>query len=233
MASAFERIPRELRDAIYKLCLPVGKELVLKATPCEKDEIRDREIRVAPFPALLQVNQSIRAEAGFLFYRRNTWRIIDAERLQLPTIFEKYVRKATVTFDRRIFKFEDFWSMSEDVMENRIPARDRLDCIHSNMKERLLEIWTNKCLTLAELRLQELTMDFEHCVCPLGCCRMVEDVVSELHENEVIGGKCEVTAMGMVFENEAELLHLADVRCYQCEGPTGGTCWRSALDEDE
>ena len=234
MAPNFMGLPFELRVEVYKLCLPIGKQLVLKPTACDKEDIAAGDLQVAPFPALLQVDRTIRAEAAVFFYQQNTWRIIDIPKgLRLPTIFKKNVRKATVTFDRRIFKIEDLWEISDDVINSEGRATGQIDNIHDGLQEHLMDIWTKKCTTLGKLSLTNLTLDFTRCVCPLGCCRMFKETFDSLEGCVTPDEDCKVTATGMALEHEAEMIHRHDITCVECfEGP-GGACWRSPLDEED
>lgn len=231
--------PLEVRTMIYKLCLPVGKALVLKSTPCEKEEIKARRLLKTPFPELLQVNSKIREEAAPIFYGTNSWRIIDIPKgLSLPKVFFKHVHEATVTFDRRIMSIKDIWATSDETFEDTTRAGDRLQAIHDQLKENLLDTWQEKCSTLRKLSLTDLEVDFEHCKCPIGCCRMVEDLFAELDGYVTLQDDRKMEMTGLVFEYEAELLHTGNFRCEAChDGPEeeafdSGPCWRSVLPEE-
>ena len=212
MASTLMSLPRELRYMIYELCLPIGKELVLKPTACDQEDIAASDLQAAPFPALLQVNSIVRGEAAAIFYRKNTWRIMDIPKgLQLPEIFNEHVREATVRFDRRIFKIYDLWDISDKVFETETWTKRRREEIHDRLKERLLGIWTDKCRILGQLRLKKLTVDFTRCKCPLGCCRMVENVLVWLVAFGTLHETRKVIATGIVFEIEAKVIHEAGI----------------------
>ena len=224
---------------IYKLCLPVGKALVLKSTPCEKAEIRARRLLKTSFPKLLQVNSKIREEAAPIFYGTNSWRIIDIPKgLSLPSIFFKHVHEATVTFDRRIMSIKDIWAVSDETFESTLRADLRLSVIHGELKDKLLETWQEKCETLSNLPLTSLEVDFQHSRCPIGCCRMVGDLFKELDGYVTLEDERKIEMTGLVFEYEAELLHTGNFRCEAChDGPEeeafdSGPCWRSVLPDE-
>ena len=226
---------------IYELCLPINESLVLKPTPCEKDDIANGSLQVASFPAILRANSAIRAEATAIFYGKNTWRIMDVpDGLTLPFLFEDHVRKATVTFDRRIVKIDDLWTISDTNFTGENSVRDRLNETHDDLRVHLCDIWMDKCDTLKEFsNLRELTVDFSRCMCPLGCHRMVSDIYSKLNASVALKGDNQIMITGAVFEHEAEMMHQDDRRCEYCyEGPAeevaaSGYCWRSLRHAEE
>ena len=237
-----DKAPTEIRNMIYKLCLPTGNYLALKLTPCDKEETKGRRgLRKTSFPALLQVNQKIREEAAPIFYGANVWKIIDVpKRLELPDIFLAHVREARVTFDRRIMNIHKLWAISDKGFKKADKADDRLQEIHDRLKNNLLETWQEKCSTLREMSsLTELEVELKHCNCPIGCCRMVEDIFAELDGRVDLEDDRRVEVTGMVFEYEAELLHTGHFRCEACydgddeeEAEDCGYCWRSRLPEE-
>ena len=225
---------------VYKYYLPIGKKVALNSTTCDKEGVEAGVRRAVPFPALLQVNSKIRAEAAPIYYRENTWRIDDAPKgLRLPRLFSKHVHKATVSFDRSTINIDTIWKVSNDVFENVAPASQRLRVIHNELKQDLLTTWERKCKTVANLDLKELTVDFEQCKCPLGCCRLVEDVVELLYESVTLEEDGKINVTGLLFEQEATFVHVRDFRCDAChKGPEedaadAGYCWRSLPDEPE
>lgn len=232
---------------IYKLCLPVGKALVLKVPPGQKEGVRaGRRVLKVSFPALLQINSQIRAEAAPIFYGTNSWTIIDIPRgLSLPEVFFTHVHEATVTFDRRVMSIKKVWSISDQVFDKTTKtgsSHNRLHIIHNKLKKHLLAIWQDKCSTLRTMSsLTELTVDVENCKCPIGCCRMVVDIFAELDGRVTLKDERRIEIDGLVFEQEAELIHTGNFRCEACddideeeyvsegETPDPPPCWRSKL----
>ena len=235
------RFPPEVRNLIYELCLPINKDFVLWPTPCDTEDIEDGCLHVAPSPALLRVSSTIRAEATAIFYRQNIWRIMDVPKgLSLPTLFEQHVRKATLTFDRRIVEIGDLWDISNSAFSSEVCAKDRLQETHDNLRTHLSDIWMDKCRTLINFhQLRELTVDFSHCMCPLGCCRMVSDILYELTESASLRGDNKIMATGVKFTQEAQMLHEHDHRCQYCfMGPeedalSAGYCMESLPDDPD
>lgn len=203
---------------IYKRLLPTKRTLLLKKTACDKEEIKRRSMFKTSFPRLLQVCSTIRDEAAPIFYATNVWKITDVpEGLQLPSVFKKHVHKAIVAFDRRIFSIQEIWRISDEVFEEGSLARRRCTDIHVELKRELLEIWQEKCEVLTSLpNLRELTVDFENCRCPIGCCRMVEDVFDELAGCVTLEDDRKIDVTGLVFEHEAEMIHRENFRCEDC-----------------
>lgn len=239
MASNIMNWPVEVRVMVYKLCIPVGETLVLKPTACERKEIKKRVLRATKLPVLLRVNQAMREEAACVFFMMNTWRVVDIPpSLSLSDLFEKYVRRATATFDRRIIKMDDLFTISDEVFESQSRRSMRLEEIHDNMKTHLLDLWKDKCEILGRCSLKELTVDFSGCKCPLGCCRMFMTVAKRLVSKVTFEEK-RITVRGMKYQSEAGYVHLADMRCDDCwKGPEkyaaeNGYCWRSALESDD
>ncbi len=76
--SAFEKLPREIRDIIYELCLCVDEILIPYPDPWEIDftlEFKPPQ----PEVALLALNRQIREEALPILFGKNTWRITARE----------------------------------------------------------------------------------------------------------------------------------------------------------
>ncbi|KAL9135695.1 MAG: hypothetical protein Q9175_003096 [Cornicularia normoerica] len=139
-------LPRELRVMEYELCLPIGEELVLKPTACDREDIAAGVLRATLFRASFRVNKI------------NTRRIIEVpEGLRLPAFFNKHVHEAMIMCDRRILRIDDLWDISGDVFEGGTWGKSRLGEIHDNLKEHLLEIWMDKGRALGKLHLRELT----------------------------------------------------------------------------
>lgn len=64
----FVGLPRELRVTEYELCLPIGEELVLKPTACDREDIAAGVLQATLFRVSFRVNKIVRAEAVAIFY---------------------------------------------------------------------------------------------------------------------------------------------------------------------
>ena len=128
--SAFEKLPREIRDLIYELCLVHEGEIIpfprdyergamerLLKMPGREDgqdpfmgypngKRDSRQTKKGPCVALLGVNSTIREEAAIILFGKNVWRLssmpyVQDDRYRLWMTHAKYFRHVVTSFHAR------------------------------------------------------------------------------------------------------------------------------------
>jgi len=98
----FLKLPREIRDQIYNLCLITEYEIVMHPEEYELSDVPAFGADDQPCVALLQLNKQVYAESFPVFYGKNTFRL--PTNVQHNAIYQKYSREihhVTVHLDYR------------------------------------------------------------------------------------------------------------------------------------
>lgn len=120
--SAFMRLPREIRNLIYKFCLIVHGQVVPYKENYDRDTAQDYT-GDKPILALFAVDKAIRKEAASIFYGKNVWRITSnaddlAKPLYTPTsIGGGRFPKTIWTVHARLFRHVLIYAHRLDVNE--------------------------------------------------------------------------------------------------------------------
>ena len=172
MMSHFFKLPREVRDQIYHLCLVISYDVILEPTGWEKAAMErancfQRQGRVVndpdgfgprnrPTVALMRVSKAIHLEASLVFYGRNRFRLPLYPDGRQYSAFKKYSAQfhhITVCFDLRDIGEERFTIRvkAEGVIEDEKNTslftdkeKFRKQYIKSEMISTLFGIWARK-----------------------------------------------------------------------------------------
>ena len=151
---------------------------------------------------LLQgVSKAIQREAEDVFYSAANRFIVPVGTFEYPVVIggmpgpiHRVLRYQSISysFDRRQVD-EDQYTLFHETkdesnslhgdpshFDNLTPDQKR-SLVHDHYKREAMSIWAEICETITEkMKLQFLQLDFDHCRCPMGCCRMLEDVCGNL-----------------------------------------------------
>lgn len=243
MASNFMRIPREVRDMIYGLCLVYPYELIPFPTRYEVDEDDEDdevdEARPKPWNALLFVNKEISKEAAIVFYGKNIWRLSDSA-AQIadmsndyegpPRLWTRHLESMchiTIALDGRAVKQPTIWELGRDKYRkggySRFKEGQLFEDIHSDLLDLLADKWTQKLEMLSCIdNLKSLKVDLSNAYCPNAHCRPHKLVIELLDDHvpdpeDLLKGAVLVT--GMVTQEESNHAHAAGCLCEHCHGP--------------
>ncbi|CAD6593275.1 MAG: hypothetical protein ASARMPREDX12_007006 [Alectoria sarmentosa] len=194
-------LPTEVRDQILRLLLVRGNVAMGKEASI-RHRFRSWN-HEDPMWELLRVDGLMRAEASaILFSQRNNtfyfpiggalkglagWNMIGNPFFQSVSLM---IKKLDCAFDMRDFEvstFDIFESTKEEqdvIVGNgsfeRLSQSEQLEAIHDCYLDHLLEVWDPITEAFGQLRLHLLRLDVSKARCPLGCCRLVKDVVELL-----------------------------------------------------
>lgn len=227
---SFVTLPQELRDMIYDLCLVYPVELAVLPSRRDRDDIATGSALRWPSAPLLAVSSMIRAQAAHAFYGKNRWmlscRILTDEEpeIPLPALFWSHVRHVSVRFDCDVVDPTEMGRISRDLFTGQNASLTniaRTMVIHEERKKHLVEVWLKMCsaLDIWNLQLVSLQMDFTHCYCPSGCCRMISDAnveaLSWIRPSEP-PEKTVSIATGLISEAEQAQMHMMGRKCKKC-----------------
>ena len=194
-------IPGELRIMIYK-CVLLESEVIypFDYRPCSCDCPKHK--RSPPNVALLRANRQINEEATTILYSGVTAQITtgyffmkfmtsgDVCMYGYPTARRFFpsrhlIRSLRIKFvpenipsDVRSAHIMECWS---DASFRALSRESRATAIHEYNRELCELVWINAGKVISQMAgLESLFLDFELSFCPLGCCRMAEQVVEAL-----------------------------------------------------
>ena len=194
--SAFEKLPREIRDMIYERHLLHKGEIVPFPCNYDKKDAKRRQGSVNYIPrqtngqhpllgfpnsALLGVNSTIRDEAASILFGKNVWRLCHTENNKhtLWETFAKYFRHVVTRFDCR--DFDEALLLDISIGEMNRPEEDSEDSDHfdpmgstnehAERLEYLRDGFIAKKSILGQMDLKSLSFDFSNLYCPTRCCR--------------------------------------------------------------
>ena len=173
MMSHFFKLPREVRDEIYDLCLVISYDIILEPAGWEKaamerancfqrqgPEVNDPDgfgPRNRPTVALLRVSKSLHLEASLVFYGRNRFRLPLYPNSRQDSVFKKYSAQfhhITVCFDLRdvpdrehfIIWVKARYFIEDEKNKSLFTDKERFykQYIKSEMTSTLFGIWARK-----------------------------------------------------------------------------------------
>lgn len=187
------RLPREIRNMIYKFCLVVHGEIVPYKENYDRDTAQDYT-GDKPMVALLAVDKAIRQEAASILYGKNLWRITSkADDLAKPsytlisialsggcepkTIWTVHARRfrRVIIYAHRL----DVNDLDLDVLSSiarstaAMDLHQRMARAHKRNFNRMLGSWSTKfSLVLDMPKLISVTFNVDKLYCLNGCCRV-------------------------------------------------------------
>ena len=180
----FFGLPKSVRKQIYEYCLIVGE---IDPFPTGREWKAPASTSVVkPAVALLLAHPWIEAEARDILYEGNVWLLLSKPKSQVEDFFWTCHRK-DFHHVRIIISQHDlitrYWIQgSPCVTEEMEGSRHlRTERLHQICTERLLVEWAAKIgwLLYPEMPdLKRLDIDLHQCYCPIGCCRMVDRIIS-------------------------------------------------------
>lgn len=189
--SAFMRLPREIRNMIYRFCLIVNGEIVPYKENYDRDTAQDYT-GDKPMVALLAVDKAFRKEAASIFYGKNVWRITsNADDLAKPfytavSIGDEQLSKIIWTVHARLFRHVIIYAHRLDVNHLDLDVlssiarstavkdlQQRMARAHKRNFNRMLGSWSPKfSLALDMPNLHFVTFNVCKLYCLNGCCRV-------------------------------------------------------------
>ncbi|KAI1380089.1 hypothetical protein F4677DRAFT_462956 [Hypoxylon crocopeplum] len=187
----FMCLPREIRDIIYEYCLV--EDFVL--LPDIHGELSPKEKKTIGF--LCGVNSTVHAEATYIFYGRNRFVfpkgpcafLMEAPPpyYNIPPTFYKQLTGRM----RSVALIFDLWDptlhakRSDRILQSscgiQIPPLNGSDeASHSRWATMTVDIWRDRINSIKDLALDRLHIELDQCYCPLGCCRLVNNVLDAL-----------------------------------------------------
>lgn len=180
----FFGLPRSVRKQIYEYCLVVGE---IDPFPTDHEWKAAATTSVdKPAVALLRAHPWIEAEARDILYGGNVWLMLSKPQSLVEKFFwtchRKDFRHVRVSFSQHDLITRDWVQENPCVMEETEGSRHaRTEQSHQVCSTRLIHEWTSKIgwLLYPELpNLKRLDMDLHQCYCPIGCCRLVDRIIS-------------------------------------------------------
>ena len=199
--SAFEKLPREIRDHIYELCLvddrvidpfpykgswewdPVENPRSVEYNPFLGYSNRAPVIDNKPKPcvALLGVNSNIRDEAATTLFGRNTWRLSSGkferdEKCRWWNTYAQYFRHLVTSFDSRDADQEELLDIWMGEIERASEDSDHFNPagtanIHQSRLNSMRDSFITKKNILLQMDLKTLSIDLRYLFCSSRCCR--------------------------------------------------------------
>lgn len=154
--SDFFKLPRELRDEVYVLCLMADYEINAEPTTWEKADIDANPPTDKPSVALLRVSKPVYAEASIILYGRNHFRLPTLPDHKKPSIFKHHgplFRHIVVSFALRDATEQESNILAKADSEIQYPdngilitdnVRFRNQLVDSATFGALVEIWARK-----------------------------------------------------------------------------------------
>ena len=221
-------IPREIRDAIFEICLVVEGPINPHPAYYEsKDPFAEADRK--PDVALLKVNKFLIHEATKILYSKNVWRltwpggdpqnfqrIVECRQGQIWGIHSQHIRHVITSFDVRDVEPDELLNASRTVHEPGysdldMVAKHRLIHDHRFQSLRLICQWKYlffKLLSPSSATVcgfsppESATFDLDNFFCPSGCCR-----------EEALGAICRE----IVFQRDYRNCMLKGHQLEQCE----------------
>ena len=199
--SAFEKLPREIRDHIYELCLLFDGEIdpfpdkplwEHYEHPWRHDRLVFGDFSIGAHPienkpcvALLGVNSKIRDEAVSTLFGKNTWRLSsgtlaqDGKHCLWEVWWEKYAqyfRHLVTSFDFQDADQVGLLDVTMGEMERTVEDFDHFDPagtanIHQPQLNLMKDGFIAKKNVLLQMELKTLSIDLRYLFCPSQCCR--------------------------------------------------------------
>ena len=197
--SAFEKLPREIRDHIYEHCLLYDGEIVpfpnkrmWKRKPFEGPwngichTFRGSSnmalvIDNKPCVALLGVNSKIRAEAASTFFGQNTWRLSSRtfeqdDKYCWWETYAQYFRHLVTSFDVDDADQAELLNVHIGEMERAFEDSDHFNSagtpnIHQPQLSLMKDGFIAKKKVLLQMKLKTLSIELGELFCPSQCCR--------------------------------------------------------------
>ena len=199
--SAFEKLPREIRDHIYGHCLLCDGEIApfpnnsIGDTPkgawsygslvVQDSSYEDPAIQNKPYIALLGVNSKIRDEAASVLFGKNTWRL-SSKTLEQDDGYRWWETwwKSYAPYFRHLVTSFDFQDADQVGLLNVLIGdieRDPEDSDHfnpagtANIHQSQLNLMKDGFIAkkniLLQMELKTLSIDLRNLFCPNQCCR--------------------------------------------------------------
>ncbi|KAI4272829.1 MAG: hypothetical protein LQ337_005045 [Flavoplaca oasis] len=202
----FLRLPAEIRNQIYELCLVVDG--TINPYPVHYQDSRVvPEGQSKPSVALLRVSKQIKAEARPIYHGRNTWlhnqncirfqqnsasfarqpfwdKLNASRRTLLGHVIIKFSFR-DLTQEGLVGLFTD-WTQSKRLHKPISNSRaTALEIAHDQQIIILYHLWHPKIKQMMKLvgrshPPKELTLDFTECYCQTGCCRPMTSILDAL-----------------------------------------------------
>lgn len=191
--SAFMRLPREIRNMIYKLCLVVHGEIVPYKENYDRDTAQDYT-EDKPMIALLAVDKVIRQEAASIFYGKNVWRITSKaddlakasytlisialsgghEPKTIWIVHARRFRRVIIYAHRLDVNDLDFDVLSSIARSTAaMDLHQRMARAHKRNFNRMLGSWSTKFSLILDMpKLISVTFNVDKLYCLNGCCRV-------------------------------------------------------------
>lgn len=222
--SAFEKLPREIRDIIYELCLCVD-EILAPYPDWPTSGYEPRLNQRKPEAALLALNKQIRAEALPILFGTNTWRIaageVDLAKDKTSSLgiggadtlwdrYGSYIRKVDVKYTRTQYLpgvFNDIIRFAHKLSSNATLNHQlaRAKFIHDSVTGSLDIAWA----TIADAlcccpNIESLHIDTGDLYCAYGCCRtsILQRLFVESEHIAVVKAHVKVSVSGLMDEEE-------------------------------
>ncbi|KAL9626880.1 MAG: hypothetical protein Q9204_006967 [Flavoplaca sp. TL-2023a] len=202
----FLRLPAEIRNQIYELCLLVDGSI--NPYPVHYQDSRVvPEGQSKPSVALLRVSKQIKAEARPIYHGRNTW-LHNQNSIRFQQNSASFARQPfwdKFNASRRTllghviikFSFRDLaqgglvgiftdWTQSKRLHQPMSNSRTTaLEIAHDQQIVILYHLWQPKIKQMMKLVCRshppkELTLDFAECYCQSGCCRPMSTLIDAL-----------------------------------------------------
>ena len=199
--SAFEKLPREIRDHIYEHCLVYDGEIdpfpdkplwEHAEHPWRHERLVFGDFSIGAFAienkpcvALLSVNSKIRDEAASTLFGKNTWRLSagtfaeDGKHCLWETWWEKYAqyfRHLVTSFDFQDADQVGLLDVAMGEMERPSEDSDHFDPagtanIHQARLNLMEDGFIAKKNILLQMELKTLSIDLRYLTCRTQCCR--------------------------------------------------------------
>lgn len=194
----FLRLPAELRNQIYEMCLVVDGTINPYPAPYH-DNVIVPNGQSKPLVALLRVSKVLNAEARPILYGRNTWlhnqncvairqnhaafaRQPFWDHLNSSRLAHTPIGHVIMRFSFRDLNQEELrplyttWARTQHLLQpGSNPQATAMKVAHSEQCRVLYNIWYRKTKRFVSRSHapKKLTLDFTECYCHGGCCRPV------------------------------------------------------------
>ena len=197
----FLDLPRELRDAVYKLCLNVGKVYIEHPTSVRIHDMRITE-KTTPEQQLFLVCKEIHSEAKEVYVLNNTFVLtsgpytkVPAFRKFLASIDQKLLRRLSISFDYRDYAAGAVnQCMTFYIRESMRQAASSTDKMQASMADlmrfqTIQTVWFPILTLLCTLSLDYLQVSVENCYAMDGVERIFTTVLDRTWQEASESGR--------------------------------------------
>ena len=159
------------------------------------EDLHDHESQGIVVGLLQGVNKATQREAENVFYSTGNHFIVPVSEFEYPVDIggnpgpvhrSLQYQSISYSFDMRHVNVDHYntyraikeqYDSSHNGLFDDLTPDLKSSALHDSQKDDILEAWEDMCETITErMTLKFLQLDFENCYCPVGCCRMLEDV---------------------------------------------------------